>query len=64
MVRAGKRLAVIYDGNRAPLANTEFKAGSGQKLVAKNVPAGTKIIVEFWATGDTKPGLDNISISK
>jgi len=56
--------AAILDGNRAPLVNAEFKAGEGQKLVAKRVPAGTKIIVEFWATGGTTPALDNVTVEK
>lgn len=56
--------AALLDGNRQPLVQGEFEAGNGQKLVAKGVPAGTKIIVEFWALAGTTPALDNVSISK
>lgn len=56
--------AAILDGNRQPLVHGEFEAGNGQKVVAKGVPAGTKIIVEFWALAGTTPALDNVSISK
>jgi len=56
--------AAILDGNRAPLVNAEFKAGAGRRLIAKKVPAGTKIILEFWATGGTTPGLDNVTVEK
>ena len=34
------------------------------KLVAKEVPAGTTSIVEFWALAGMTPALDNVSISK
>jgi hypothetical protein len=57
-------IAALLDGNRKPLARAEFRAGTGQKLVAKKVPAGTKILVEFQAAAQTKPGLDNVTISK
>ena len=56
--------AALLDGNRQPLVTGEFESGTGQKLVAKEVPAGTKIIVEFWALAGTTPALDNVSISK
>jgi len=56
--------AALLDGNRQPLVKGEFEAGNGQKLVAKEVPAGTTIIVEFWALAGTTPALDNVSISK
>lgn len=56
--------AAVLDGNRQPLVQGEFEAGNGQKLVAKGVPAGTKIIVEFWALAGTTPALDNVAISK
>jgi hypothetical protein len=54
--------AALLDGNNQPLVNAEFKEGKGQKLVARKVPAGTKIIVEFWATNGTTPGLDNVTV--
>jgi len=53
----------ILDSNRQPLAHGEFRGGLGQKLIARNVPAGTKVIVQFWMTGNTLPGLDNVSIA-
>lgn len=56
--------AALLDGNRQSLVQGEFEAGNGQKLVAKGVPAGTKIIVEFWALTGTTPALDNVAISK
>lgn len=56
--------AALLDGNRKPLVNAEFRVGAGQKLVARKVPAGTKIFAEFRAMADTRPGLDNVSISK
>jgi hypothetical protein len=56
--------AALLDGNRQPLVKGEFESGNGQKLVAKEVPAGTKIIVEFWALAGTTPALDNVTISK
>ena len=34
------------------------------KLVAKEVSAGTTIIVEFWALAGTTPALENVAISK
>jgi len=54
--------AALLDENEQPLVNAEFKEGKGQRLVAKKVPAGTKIIVEFWATNGTTPGLDNVTV--
>jgi hypothetical protein len=56
--------AALLDGNRQPLVTGEFESGTGQKLVAKEVPAGTKLVVEFWALAGTTPALDNVSISK
>lgn len=55
--------AAILDGNRQPLVYGEFRGGLGQKLVARNVPAGMKIIVQFWMTGNTHPGLGNVTIT-
>ena len=55
--------AALLDGNRRPLVHGEFRAGVRQKLTARNVPAGTKVIVEFWSTGNTLPALDNVSIT-
>jgi hypothetical protein len=55
--------AALLDGNRQPLVHGEFRGGSRQKLTARNVPAGTKVIVEFWMTGTTLPALDNVTIT-
>jgi hypothetical protein len=54
--------AAILDGNQAPLANEEFMAGQKQQLLARNVPAGTKITIQFWVTKGTTPGLDNVTV--
>lgn len=56
--------AALLDGNNQPLVNADFKEGKGQRLVARKVPAGTKIIVEFWATNGTTPGLDNVTVER
>ena len=55
--------AALLDGNHRPLVYGEFRGGSRQKLTARNVPAGTKVIVEFWMTGTTLPALDNVTIT-
>lgn len=54
--------AALLDGNRQPLVHGEFSGGLGQRLVARNVPAGTKIFVQFWMTGNTLPALDNVAV--
>jgi len=54
--------ASILDGNLRPLAAGDFPVGTKQQLVAKNVPAGTPIIIAFQAAKST-PGLDNVSMS-
>jgi len=53
--------AAILEGKN-PLTHAEFKAGQKQELVARNVPAGTEITIQFWATKATTPGLDNITV--
>ena len=59
----GARLGVaLVDGNRQPLATAEFVAGAGQTLVARNVPAGTRILAQLWAVGGTTPALDNVTL--
>ena len=59
----GARLGVaLLNGNRQPLAKADLVAGAGQTLVARNVPAGTKILVQFWAVGGTTPALDNVTV--
>lgn len=55
--------AALLDGNRQPLVHREFRGGVRQKLTARNVPAGTKVIMEFWMTGNTLPALDNVTIT-
>jgi hypothetical protein len=55
--------AALLDGNRKPIVSGEFKGGAGQKLVARNVPAGTKIAVQFWMTEHTFPALDNVTVT-
>ena len=52
--------AAILDGNFVQLAGGDFSAGAKQTLVAKQVPAGTSIIIAFQAAKLT-PGLDNVS---
>lgn len=54
--------AAILDGNFIPLAGGDFSAGSQQTLLAKQVPAGTSIIIAFQAAKLT-PGLDNVSLA-
>ncbi len=54
--------AAILDGNLAELAHGDFSPGLKQTLVAKQVPAGTSIIIAFQAAKAT-PGLDNVSIA-
>ena len=54
--------AAILDGDLAELAAGDFKIGAQQKLVARNVPAGTTVILAFQAAKST-PGLDNVSVS-
>ena len=54
--------AAILEGDNAPLTHAEFKAGRKQKLVARNVSAGTEITIQFWATKATTPGLDNVTV--
>ncbi|MCU0871359.1 MAG: glycoside hydrolase family 99-like domain-containing protein [Pirellulaceae bacterium] len=54
--------AAILDGNFIQLAGGDFSAGAAQTLLAKQVPAGTSIVIAFQAAGLT-PGLDNVSIA-
>jgi hypothetical protein len=54
--------AAIEDGDQVRLASGEFTDGDNQTLVAKRVPAGTKIVIVFQATQST-PGLDNVSVT-
>jgi len=54
--------ASILDGNLLELATGDFKAGAKQQLVARRVPAGTKIVIAFQAA-KSAPGLDNVSVA-
>ncbi|MCX7826717.1 MAG: hypothetical protein N2689_14335 [Verrucomicrobiae bacterium] len=54
--------ASILDANLTELAAGDFKVGAKQKLMARNVPAGTAVIIAFQAAKST-PGLDNVSVS-
>jgi hypothetical protein len=54
--------ASILDGDQHQLASGEFTDGTKQTLVAKQVPAGTTIIILFQATEST-PALDNVSMA-
>ncbi|MHB8903120.1 MAG: glycosyltransferase WbsX family protein [Thermoguttaceae bacterium] len=54
--------AAILDGDFVPLAEGDFAAGTRQMLVARQVPAGTTILIAF-ATAQGTPGLDNVSVS-
>jgi hypothetical protein len=54
--------AMILDGDFLPLASGDFAAGAGQSLVARQVPAGTAIIVAFQAAQST-PALDNVAVT-
>jgi len=54
--------ASILDGNFMELAAGDFQAGTRQNLVARNVPAGTSIVIAFGAAKGT-PGLDNVAVA-
>jgi hypothetical protein len=54
--------ASILDGNLMPLAAGDFPAGAKRTLVARNVPAGTSLVIAFEATRAT-PGLDNVALA-
>lgn len=54
--------AAILDGAGRPLAHSSFQEGPGQRVVARNVPAGTAPRVQFWALWGTTPGLDNVTL--
>ena len=54
--------ATLLDENLLELGRGDFSPGKGQTLIAKQVPAGTSIVVAFQAAKLT-PGLDNVSIS-
>ena len=53
--------ASILNGEQNELASGEFTDGDRQTLVAKQVPAGTAIVILFQAAQST-PGLDNVSV--
>lgn len=52
----------ILDGDLDPLAGGDFTVGVKQSLVARQVPAGTSVIILFQASQST-PGLDNVSVA-
>lgn len=54
--------AAILDDRHHELARGDFTDGTSQTLVAKQVPAGTAIVIQFQATAST-PGLDNVSVT-
>ena len=54
--------AAILDGDGKELASGEFTEGTKQTLVAKQLPAGTSIVICFQAAQST-PGLDNVSVT-
>jgi hypothetical protein len=54
--------ASILDGNLMQLAAGDFPAGGKRTLVARNLPAGTSIIIAFQAAKGT-PGLDNVALT-
>lgn len=54
--------ASILDGDLVELAAGDFPAGTRQKLVARNVPAGTSVVIAFGASKGT-PGLDNVTVA-
>ena len=53
--------ASILDGEQHELTSGEFYDGTRQKLVARRVPAGTAISIQFQAAQST-PALDNVSV--
>ena len=52
----------ILTGDLLELAAGDFQPGAKQKLVARNVPAGTSVVLAFQAVRAT-PGLDNVAVS-
>jgi hypothetical protein len=48
-------------GPAAILARQNFKQSGGQSVVAKNVPAGTRIAIRFWGVKGF-PGIGNVTI--
>jgi len=54
--------ASILDTHQNQLASGEFADGKKQTLVAKHVPAGTAIVIQFQVMQST-PALDNVSVA-
>jgi hypothetical protein len=48
--------AAILDGAGTPLAHASYQEGAGQRVVARNVPAGTALRVQSWALWGATPG--------
>jgi hypothetical protein len=55
--------AEILDSDGEPLAGIQLKAGRAQRLVAGRVPAGSSIVIRFYALNGTTPALDNVSMA-
>jgi len=53
----------ILDGAGNPLAKRTFQSYAGLALTAPRVPAGTRIVVQFWALHGTTPALDNVAVA-
>jgi hypothetical protein len=53
----------IYDGSFNVLATNSYTTPSTYSLIAAAVPAGTTIIVGFWAT-TISPGLNNVTVTQ
>ena len=52
----------LLTGDLLELTAGDFQPGAKQKLVARNVPAGTSVVLAFQAVRAT-PGLDNVAVS-
>ena len=67
-VRSSRSCRRSPQGDTVDLATKAEGTDAGHffcvKFVAKEVPTGTTIIVEFWARAGMTPALDNVAISK
>ena len=61
---SGTLNVAIYDGSFNVLATNVYTTAGTYSLNAVAVPAGTTIIVGFWATGITTPGLNNVTVTQ
>ncbi len=55
-------VASILDADLRELAQAEFEPGPRRELVAKGVPAGTRVVIAFRASR-ASPGLDNVTVT-